>query len=68
MRWFGHVERMDDYHVARKVLMDVSGEQVRDRPRFGWMDGVKIALGSREKTMKAATIIRRSGEPWCICR
>ena len=26
MRWFGHVERMDDYHMARRVLMaKVSG-------------------------------------------
>ena len=26
LRWFGHVERMDEYHMARKVLMiDVSG-------------------------------------------
>ena len=21
LRWFGHVERMDDYHMARRVLM-----------------------------------------------
>ena len=25
-RWFGHVERMDEYHMARRVLMtEVSG-------------------------------------------
>ena len=25
--WFGHVERMDDYHMARRVLMaEVSGD------------------------------------------
>ena len=21
LRWFGHVERMDEYHIARRVLM-----------------------------------------------
>ena len=21
LRWFGHVERMDEYHMARRVLM-----------------------------------------------
>ena len=35
-RWFGHVERMDEYRLARRVLMaKVSGGQVRGRPRFG---------------------------------
>ena len=35
---FGHVERMDEYRMARRVLMaEVSGGLVRGRPRFGWM-------------------------------
>ena len=28
----------------------VSGVRVRGRPRLGWMDGVKVALGSRMMT------------------
>ena len=48
MRWFGHVERMDEYSMTRMVLMaEVSGGRVRGRPRLGWMDGVKVALGNR---------------------
>ena len=44
LRWFGHVERMDDNRMARRVLMaKVSGGRVRGRPRLGWMDGVKVA-------------------------
>ena len=40
LRWFGYVERMDDYCMARRVLMaEVSGGRVRGRPRLGWMDG-----------------------------
>ena len=32
LRWFGHVERMDDYRMARRVLMaEVSGRRVRGR-------------------------------------
>ena len=55
LRWFGHVERMDDYHMARKVLMaEVNGGRVRGRPRLGWMDGVKVALGNRGMTVEAA--------------
>ena len=38
LRWFGHVERMDEYLMARSVLMtEVSGGRVRGRPRLGWM-------------------------------
>ena len=56
LRWFGHVERTDDYHTARRVLMaEVSGGRERGRPRLGWMDGVKVALGNRGMTVEAAT-------------
>ena len=39
LRWFGHVERMDEYRMARGVLMvEVRGSRVRGRPRLGgWM-------------------------------
>ena len=50
LRWFGHVERMDEYRRARRVLMaEVSGGRVRRKPRLGWMDGVKVALCATEK-------------------
>ena len=55
LRWFGHVERMDEYRLARRVLMaEVSGGRVRGRPRLGWMDGAKVALGNRGMTVGAA--------------
>ena len=56
LRWFGHVERMDEYRMARRVSMaEVSGWRVRGRPRLCWMDGVKaMALSSRERTVEAA--------------
>ena len=41
LRWFGHVERMCEYRMARRVLMvEVSGGRVRrigDRGWAGWM-------------------------------
>ena len=38
LRWFGHVEGMDEYRMVRRVLMaEVSGGRVRYRPRLGWM-------------------------------
>ena len=64
LRWFGHVEIMDEYRMARRVLMaEVSGRRLRGRPRLGWMDGVNVALGNRGMTVEAA---RKSGEPWYI--
>ena len=34
-RWFGRVERMNEYSIARRVLIpEVSGGRVRGRPRL----------------------------------
>ena len=34
LRWFGHVDRMDDHRMARRVLMaEVSRGRGRGRPR-----------------------------------
>ena len=39
LTWFRHVERMDEYRMARRVLMaeaaEVSDGRVRGRPRLG---------------------------------
>ena len=49
------MERMDEYRMARRMLMaEVSGGRARGRPRLGWMDGVKVALGNRGMTLEAA--------------
>ena len=50
-----HVERMDEYRMARRVFMaEVSGGQGRRRLRLGWMDGVKVGLGKRGMTVEDA--------------
>ena len=65
LRWFGHVERMDEYRMTRKVLMaEVSVGRVRGRRRLGWMDGVKVALGSRWMTMEAARQCAKDRKAW----
>ena len=64
-RWFGHVERMDDYRMARRVLMaEVSGGRVRGRPRLGWMDGVKVAFGNRGMMVDAARQCTKDRKVW----
>ena len=59
---------MDEYRMARRVLMaEVSGGQVRGRPRLGWIDGVKVTLGNRGMRVEAARKIGKSGEPLHMC-
>ena len=54
LRCFGHLEFMDEYRMARRVLIvKVSGGQVRGRPRLGRMDDVKVALGNRGVTVES---------------
>ena len=49
----GHVERMDEYRMVRRVLMaELSGLRVLGRPRLGWMDGVEVALDNRGMTAR----------------
>ena len=64
LRWFGQVERMDEFRMARRVLMaKVSGGQVRGRPSLGWMEGVKVAMGNRGVTVDSAQKTGKHGEP-----
>ena len=65
LRWFGHVERMDEYRMARRVFMaEGSGGRVQGRPRLGWMDGVKVALGNRGMTVEAARRCAKDRKAW----
>ena len=65
LRWFGHVERMDEHRTARRMLMaEESGERVRGRPRLGWIDGVKVALGNRGITVEAERQCAKDHKEW----
>ena len=47
-KWFGHVERMDNERLLKKVMnAKVDGRSAGGRPRLGWMDVVKRALNNR---------------------
>ena len=65
LRCFGHVERMDEYRLATRFFMAEGSEgRVRGRPRLGWMDGVKVALGNREMMVKAARQCVKEQKEW----
>ena len=65
LRWFEHVEGMDEYRMARRVLIaEASGGRVRRRPRLGWMDGMNVALSNRLMTVEAARQCAKDGKEW----
>ena len=62
LRWFGHVERMDEYCMARRVLIAevrVGGTRKTEVRLDGWCEGGLSRNNARK--------IGKSGEPWYIC-
>ena len=65
LRWFGQVERMGECRLARKVFtVEESGWLLRGKPRLGWMDGGKVAWGSRGMMVEAARLYARDRNEW----
>ena len=65
LRWFGHVERMDNERLPKKVMnAKVDGRRAKGRPRFGWMDGVKRALNDRRMDIREASERARNRNEW----
>ena len=50
--------------ARRGLIAEVSGGQERRRPRLGWMDGVKVALGNRGMKVEAARQCAKDGKEW----
>ena len=66
LRRFGHVERMNEYRMARMVLMAEGSEwQVRGRPRLGWMDNMKTPIELQRDNCGFWEIRRETQE--CLC-
>ena len=64
LRWFGHVERMAEYRMARRVLMaEVRGGRVRSRESEvrldGWCDG---GLGQQRNDGGGCASLRKRSE------
>ena len=51
--------------MTRRVLMaEISGGRERGRPRLGWIDGLKVALGYRGMTVEAARQCAKDRKEW----
>ena len=62
LRWFAYVERMDEHHMARRVLMaEVDGGYKVDQGCDGWCEG---ALGNRGMTVEAVQQCAKDRKVW----
>ena len=65
LRWFGHMERMEEVRLTKKVMNSRrSGNRARGRPRYRWSDGVKKALNDRGMTVDEARVCARERNEW----
>ena len=65
LRCLGRVERMDEYHMTRRVSMaDTSGGRVQGEPRLGYMNLVNVALGSRGMTVEDVRQCAKDRKEW----
>ena len=65
LRWFSHVERMDNDQLLKKVMnTKVDGRSARGKPRFGWMDRIKRALNDRRMDVREASECASNRNEW----
>ena len=65
LRWFGHMERMEEVRLTKKVMNSTtSGNRARGRPRYRWSDGIKKALNDRGMTVDEARVCARERNEW----
>jgi hypothetical protein len=56
LRWAGHVARMDENELPKKICTNSGGQRGRGRPKSRWIDGIEEdakKLGSRNWLMAA---------------
>ena len=70
LRWFGHVERMGEERLARRVYdSDVRGLRGRGRPRKCWIDGVREVLERKGLDIQEARVCVQDRSEWrSVCR
>ena len=48
LKWHGHVlRREEEYEGKRVMVMEVSGEKKRGRPKWRWFDNIRNDLSER---------------------
>ena len=64
-KWFGHVERIGDERLTKKVYKsELGGKRARGRSRLRWVDEVKDACGDSRMGLATARWKCRSRSEW----
>jgi hypothetical protein len=49
LMWYGHVERMEDERLVKRVYYMAKVKGSRGRPKLRWMDNVKAGVERKTK-------------------
>ena len=64
-RWFGHVERVEEERIAKKVYVgECAGSRLVGRPRKRWNDSVKDCLKDRGLDVRQARRMVQDRNKW----
>ncbi len=61
------MERMEEERLVKKITKsDLRGVRLRGRPRMGWLDSVKRALGARRMSVEQGRVLVRDRNEWGV--
>ena len=65
LRWFGHMERMNEERLPKRVMKsEVEGVAPRGRPRLGWKEGVKNSLQNKDISWEEGRVKALNRNEW----
>ena len=65
LRWFGHVERMDEGRMVKRITGSrTRGVRKRGKPRMTWGEGIRNSLRERGVEVEQGRVIARDRREW----